>query len=274
MNEINPNTIIHVIGVILGALISAYGVIKAAQIKSKANSPQESKKFKKFLSVTVIGILLLCVIIFLIIKSGGSLPPCELPLTTTYTFGFEQNVDEHKYVGPWKILPAAKKHTLLISSGNAHSGKSSLRLAVKMGSIDQNPNLEYGGLSISKEDFPFLDTQKPTACSAWLMIPESEQTQNLKISAHLIIYTGDKNGRRMINSGEETRLTPGKWIPLFSGITHDIQFSDVSEQCREYKHFKSDNKLYDLYLTVWTYNKGYEGSIYIDDIVFYSGTNK
>lgn len=274
MKEINFNTIIPVIGVILSAIISAYGAIKAAKIISKPNSIEVPNKFWKFLSVMLIWILLLCVIIFFIIKSGGCLPPCELPLTTIYTFDFEKKVDEHKYVGPWKILPAAKKHTLLISSENAHSGKSSLRLAVNMGPIEQDPNLEYGGLSISKEDFPFLDTQKLTACSAWLMIPESEQTRNLKISAHLIIYIGDKNGRRMINSGEETRLTPGKWIPLFSGITPDIQFPDISEQCREYKHFKSDNKLYEFYLTVWTYNKGYEGSIYIDDIVFYSGTNK
>jgi len=208
-----------------------------------------------------------------VVQDNQELMSSNNALKEIQKFDFEEKIDATD-ISPWYMLPDTKNHTLVISEVPefSRSGNKSLRLKLNIQSISSGED-EYGGIALTDAVFPALTNETVNAIEAWILIPDTEQTENIDFQSHIMAFTYDKNGAYLGLYSEDVELNPGKWTPVFLGVDYEVYIDPKAlplEVGNEEFHFSSENrKINEFYLTVWS-DAPYSGSIYFDDVVMYT----
>ena len=191
-------------------------------------------------------------------------PPIQsdIPLQIARRFDFEETT-EPTDVRPWSSVPPSKSHTILVSNQPefAHSGSNSLRLKVNMLSLDAGED-EYAGIALYDDNLRELGLQRIRLIEAWVLVPQSEQVQDTHLTSHIMAHTLDDSDNDIGLFSEDVELIPGKWVPIIIGLTYSGYTADNALDSK-------DGNISEFYLTIWS-DQQYIGSIYIDDLTFYT----
>jgi hypothetical protein len=174
----------------------------------------------------------------------------EMPLEVQYCYDFEDREDP-THIGPWGRTITTRLDELLISESPeyARSGTRSLRAKIEIQPAD-----DFFGIKIV--DPGDVDT---TAASAWVLVPESELTKDRVLEAALLINGHDVDGEPLGYRSQRRQLIPGLWTPVFLGLPRQT----------EPDKWVLTGSLDELHVIVWC-DKQYSGSIYFDDISFFT----
>lgn len=194
------------------------------------------------------------------------------PLTINEFYDFESVAEDNFENSSWKAIPESQKYELSISNEYGRKSNKSLKLYGSSGVYDwQDPTKSNNYFSIIYWDY---ENNKPRtltakALSVWVFIPKSDMYKDDNFFVHIAIYKEYQGSSTEIENlqvfSNDIVLVQGKWVPLFLGFESTIVPDNDWENSINNKGIDID----EIKISVFNTTKGYNGSIYFDDICIF-----